>query len=240
VGGVIVLGIDTATNATSIALGSETGPIADLRFAGPRKQDDLLPAIERLLELSGLSLGQVGGIAVGIGPGSFTGLRVGVEVAKTLAQVEHLAIVGIASLDVLAFSVHTSRRLIAAVIDARRKEVFVGFYRSVPGGVVREGDYAVVAPEALAAELEARAEDVLMVGDGAILYRNVLERPGTRAVFAPATLGYPWASALVEVSVPRFIREETDRVTDVVPMYLRKTDAEIAWDHRARGPAPRG
>ena len=105
--------------------------------------------------------------------------------------------------------------------------------RIAPGG-------KVVAPDALAAELEARAEDVLMVGEGAILYRDVLETPATRAVFAPAALAHPWASALVEVSVPRFIREETDRVTDVVPMYLRKTDAEIAWDHRARGSAPRG
>ena len=236
----IVLGIDTATGTTSIAIGSETGPIGDLRFAGPRKQDDLVPAIARLLELTGLSLAQLGGVAVGNGPGLFTGLRVGVEVAKTLAQVEHLPIVGMCSLDVLAFSVRTSPRLIAAAIDARRGEVFVGFYRSVPGGVVREGDLEVVAPEALAAELEARAEDVLMVGDGAILYRNVLERPGTRAVFAPAALAHPWASALVEVSVPRFIREETDRVTDVVPLYLRKTDAEIAWDHRARGTAARG
>ena len=236
----IVLGIDTATNTTSIAIGSEMGPIADLRFAGPRKQDDLVPAIERLLELTGLALGQLGGIAVGTGPGLFTGLRIGVEVGKTLAQVERLPIVGISSLDVLAFSVQTSRRLIVPVIDARRSEVFVGFYRSVPGGVVREGDHEVVAPEALAAELEARAGDVLMVGDGAILYREVLERPGSRVVFAPSALAHPLASALVEVAVPRFIREETDRLIDVVPRYLRKTDAEIAWDHRARGPAPRG
>jgi tRNA threonylcarbamoyladenosine biosynthesis protein TsaB len=130
--------------------------------------------------------------------------------------------------------------LIGAVLDARRSEVFVGFYRSVPGGVVREGDHDVVAPDALAAELEARAEDVLLVGDGAILYRDVLARAGGRVAFAPAALAYPWAAALVEVAVPRFIREATDRLTDVVPLYLRKTDAEIAWDHRARGPAPRG
>jgi tRNA threonylcarbamoyladenosine biosynthesis protein TsaB len=240
VGRVIVLGIDSATNHLSIALGSEAGPIADLRVAGPGKQDGLVPQIGHLLASSGVEMRQLGGIAVGIGPGLYTGLRVGVEVAKTLAQVQHLPIVGMASLDILGFAVHTSRRLIAAVLDARRGEVFVGFYRSVPGGVVREGSYEVVPPHALAAELEARAEDVLLVGDGAILYRDVLEQPGTRAAFAPAALAHPWASALVEVAVPRFIREETDRLTDVVPLYLRKTDAEIAWDHRARGPAARG
>jgi tRNA threonylcarbamoyladenosine biosynthesis protein TsaB len=237
---VIVLGIDTATDRTSIALGSETGPIADARFAGPRKHDEVVPAIEQLLRWAGLELEQLGGVAVGLGPGRYTGLRVGVEVAKTLAQVSHLPIVGIPSLDVLAFGVRTSRRLIGAVLDARRGEVFVGFYRSVPGGVVREGEHDVVAPDALAAELEARAEDVLLVGDGAILYRDVLARAGGRAAFAPGALAYPWAAALVEVAVPRFIREATDRLTDVVPLYLRKTDAEIAWDHRARGPAPRG
>ena len=137
----IVLGIDTATSHASIALGGERGVRADLRFAGPRKQDELVPAVEQLLAWSGLELGQLGGIAVGLGPGLYTGLRVGVEVGKTLAQVLHLPIVGIASLDVLAFSVGTSRRLIGAVLDARRGEVFVCFYRGVPGGVVREGEY---------------------------------------------------------------------------------------------------
>jgi tRNA threonylcarbamoyladenosine biosynthesis protein TsaB len=237
---VIVLGIDTATEQTSVALGSETGPIADARFAGPSKQDELVPAIEQLLRWAGLELGNVGGIAVGTGPGRYTGLRVGVEVAKTLAQVSHVPIVGIPSLDVVAFGVRTSRRLIGAVLDARRGEVFVGFYRSVPGGIVRDGEYEVVGPEALAAELQARADDVLLVGDGAILYRNELERVGSRVVFAPAALAHPWASALVEVAAPRFIREETDRLAEVVPLYLRKTDAEIAWDHRARGPAAGG
>ena len=236
----IVLGIDTATSHTSIALGTETLPLGDARFAGPHKQDELVPAIEQLLAWTGHRLDQVGGVAVGIGPGLYTGLRVGVEVAKSLAQVLHLPIVGIPSLDVLAFGVRMSRRLVGAVLDARRSEVFVGFYRSVPGGLVREGDFLVVGPDALAAELEARAEDVLLVGDGAILYRNVLERVGSRVAFAPAALAHPWASALVEVAAPRFIREETDRLTDVVPLYLRKTDAEIAWDHRARGSATRG
>jgi tRNA threonylcarbamoyladenosine biosynthesis protein TsaB len=231
---VIVLGIDTSTNHTSVALGTESGPIAATQFAGPRKQDLLVPAIERLLDWSGLELSSVGGVATGLGPGLYTGLRVGIEVAKTLAQVLRLPIVGISSLDVLAFGVRMTRRPIAAVIDARRGEVFFALYRAVPGGVVREGEHRVDRPEALAAELQAGAEDVLLVGNGAILYRQELERPGSRVTFAPAALAHPWASALVELAAPRFIREETDRLHDVVPLYLRKTDAEIAWDQRAR------
>jgi tRNA threonylcarbamoyladenosine biosynthesis protein TsaB len=234
-GYVIVLGIDTSTNHTSVAVGTEHGLIAAVQFAGPRRQDDVVPAIERMLEWSGTGLANVGGVAVGLGPGLYTGLRVGIEVGKSLAQVLGVPIVGIASLDVLAYAVRTTRRRIAAVLDARRGEVFFAFYRSVPGGVVRSGDHRVERPEVLAAELVASREEVLLVGNGAILYRRELEEPGSRVAFAPMALAHPWAAVLVEVAAPRFIREQTDRLNAVVPLYLRKTDAEIAWDQRARG-----
>jgi tRNA threonylcarbamoyladenosine biosynthesis protein TsaB len=232
---VIVLGIDTSTAHASIAFGNEHEILGEARFAGPRRQDPLIPAIERLLEWTGVRLPQVGGIAVGLGPGLYTGLRVGVAVGKSLAQVLQVPIVGMSSLDVLAFGARTTRRLIGAVLDARRGEVFAGFYRSVPGGVIRVGDSRVDGPEAIAAELLATPEDVLLVGNGAILYRQELEEAGPRVAFAPVALSTPLASSLVEVAGPRFIREETDRPTDVMPIYLRKTDAEIAWDQRARG-----
>jgi len=174
-------------------------------------------------------------VAVGLGPGLFTGLRVGIEAGKALAQVLHVPIVAIPSLDVLAFGVRYTRRLIAAVIDARRGEVFFAFYRSVPGGVMREGEYHVAPPDHLVAELQAAGEDVLLVGNGAILYRRRFAEVGPGVEFASPALAYPRASSLVELSVPRFLREETDRLFDVVPMYLRKSDAEIAWDQRARG-----
>ena len=100
----------------------------------------------------GSSSRQVGGIAVGIGPGLFTGLRVGVQTAKTLAQVLGVPIVGITSLDALAFSVRHTDRLIVAVVDGRRGEVFSALYRPVPGGVLRISE-PVATPEHLAAEL---------------------------------------------------------------------------------------
>ena len=99
----IVLGIDTSTEQTSVALGTEQEILGTARFAGVRRHDDLLPAVERLLEWTGVELEHVGGVAVGIGPGLYTGLRVGVEAAKALAQVLGVPIVGIGSLDLLAF-----------------------------------------------------------------------------------------------------------------------------------------
>ena len=231
----IVLGIETSTPQTSVALGTEREILAALELTGRHRQDVVVPALERLLEWSGLELSAVGGVAVGLGPGLFTGLRVGVAAGKTLAQVLGVPIVGMPSLDALAFRVRYTPRLIAAVIDARRGEVFFAFYRTVPGGVVREGDYRVAPPGHLAAELEALGEEVLLVGNGAILYRRELEEVGGRLEFTASAQAYPQASALVELAVPRFIREETDRLFDVVPLYLRRSDAEIAWDQRARG-----
>jgi tRNA threonylcarbamoyladenosine biosynthesis protein TsaB len=234
-GRVIVLGIDTSTNHPSVAIGTEHELLAATQFAGGRKHDHVVPAIAQLLEWTGLEARNLGGIAVGLGPGLYTGLRVGIQVGKSLAQALRLPIAGISSLDALAFAARSTRRRIVAVLDARRGEVFFAFYRAVPGGVVREGSYRVDRPGALAAELVATREDVLLVGNGAILYREDLEEPGARVALAPAALAHPWASALVEIAAPRFIREETDRLHDVVPLYLRKTDAEIAWDQRARG-----
>jgi tRNA threonylcarbamoyladenosine biosynthesis protein TsaB len=182
-----------------------------------------------------VELSQVGGIAVGVGPGLFTGLRVGIETAKTLAQVLSVPIVGITSLDALAFSVRHTHKLIVAVIDGRRREVFSAIYRALPGGVVRGSDYSVATPDRLCAELETLPGEMLAVGDGAILYRDQLEELGSRVEFASTIRAHPEAAALVELAVPRFLREEHDRLHDVVPMYLRKSDAEIAWDNRDRG-----
>jgi tRNA threonylcarbamoyladenosine biosynthesis protein TsaB len=231
----IVVGIETSTPRTSVAIGSERETIASLSLTGKTRQEFVTPALEQLCAWTGIELSHVGGIAVGIGPGLFTGLRVGVETAKTLAQVLAVPIVGITSLDALAFSVRYTHKLIVAVIDGRRGEVFFAVYRALPGGVVRGSDYSVATPDHLCAELETLPGEMLAVGDGAILYRHLLEELGSRVELASTIRAHPEAAALVELAVPRLLREEHDRLHEVKPLYLRKSDAEIAWDKRERG-----
>src|ERR687898_1414609 len=231
----IVVAIETSTPQTSVAIGSDRQIVGSISLAGQARQEAVTPALDQLLDWTGVRLSQVGGIAVGIGPGLFTGLRVGVETAKTLAQVLSVPIVGITSLDALAFSVRHTHRLIVVVIDGRRREGFSAIYRALPGGVVRGSEYTVGTPDHLCAELETVPGEMLAVGDGAILYRNQLEGLGSRVEFASTIRAHPEAAALVELAVPRFLREEHDRLHDVVPMYLRKSDAEIGWDNRDRG-----
>ncbi len=229
----IVVGIETSTPQTSVAIGTEREILAEVCLAGRARQEAVTPALKWLLEQAGIDIGHVGGIAVGIGPGLFTGLRVGVQTAKTLAQVLSVPIIGLTSLDALAYVVRHTHKRIAAVVDARRGEVFYGIYLAVPGGVVRQGDLVVAAPDRLIAELEATPGEVLAVGNGAMLYRHGLEELGSRVEIGTQLTAHPSASALVELAVPRFLREEHDRAFEIVPLYLRRSDAEIAWDKRA-------
>jgi len=231
----IVLGIETSTPQTSVALGTEQEILASLSVSGRAGREAVTPALAQLLSWTGLELAQVGAVAVGIGPGLFTGLRAGVETAKTLAQVLHLPILGICGLDALAYAHRHTHKRIAAVIDARRSEVFLATYRPVPGGVLRETEPMVCSPERCSAELEAIGGEVLAVGNGAMLYRHELERPGARIEVGSTLSAHPEAAAIVELSAPRFLREEHDRPVDVLPLYLRKSDAEILWDRRGRG-----
>jgi tRNA threonylcarbamoyladenosine biosynthesis protein TsaB len=232
---VIVVGIETSTPQTSVAIGTEREILGEVTVAGKARQELVAPVLAQLLRWTGLELSQVGGVAVGLGPGLFTGLRVGVQSAKTLAQVLGVPIVGIGSLDLLAYGVRATRRRIAAVIDGRRGEVFYAAYRSMPGGVMRESEPAVAAPGRLVTELEALPGEVLAVGNGAILYHDEIAELGPRVEFASPTTAHPKAAGLVELAAVRLLREEHDRLVDVVPVYLRKSDAEIAWDQRARG-----
>jgi tRNA threonylcarbamoyladenosine biosynthesis protein TsaB len=231
----LVLAIETSTPQTTVSVGTEQGVMGSVLLSWGRGHSEIItPAIGRLLEWTELRLPQVGGVAVGLGPGLFTGLRVGVATARALAQVLRVPVVGISSLDVLAFSVRHSRWRIGAVMDAKRGEVFYAFYRPMPGGVARESEVAVGPPQRLAAELEASGEEHLLVGGGALLYRRIFHEVGTPLEFGSFSGVFPHAEALLELAVPRFHREEYSRPEAIVPHYVRKSDAKIDWARTGR------
>lgn len=227
----LILGIETSTPVSSVALGSEHGVVASITLARGRGHVEFLtPAVQEICNQAGVSLRSVAGIAIGVGPGLFTGMRVGIASAKALAQMLNLPVVGLPSLDLLAFEVRHSNRLICACIDARRREVFSALYRQVPGGVQRITDYRAWDPRRLATEIEARREDVLFVGSGAHLYRDML--PKARSEFASISRSFPSATALIELALPRFYREETDSLYELEPLYVRQADVNIPWEGR--------
>src|SRR5262249_50759012 len=156
---------------------------------------------------------------------------VGVTTAKVMAQALRVPVVGVPTLDLVAYPLRHTDRLVVAVLDARRREVFHARYRAVPGGVQRVSDYAVSGPAELVADLEATDEEVLLAGDGVARYRAEL-RVLDHAEEAGPDFAAPSAATLVELAAPRVQREEFDAPWDVHPLYLRQSDAEIEWERR--------
>jgi tRNA threonylcarbamoyladenosine biosynthesis protein TsaB len=233
----IVLGLDTATPQVGCALGDDEGPVASFHLArGRRHAESLAPAIEYVCRQARIELGQLDAVAVDIGPGLFTGLRVGVATGKALAFALGIPMVGVTSLDVLAHPHGGAAGLIAAVVDARRGEVFWALYRGTATGATRLTDYTVSRPEDFAAQLAGRGEEVVAVGDGAGRYAPLLGRLDGVSVAGPG-YAHPSAAVLVELAQPRAAAGDVVSAGELEPLYLRQADVRINWVERDR-PSP--
>jgi tRNA threonylcarbamoyladenosine biosynthesis protein TsaB len=225
----LLLAIDTSTPRVAVAIGEAGRVRGEIDLAGRRRHaEQLAPAIAYLCEQSRVEFDQLAAVAVGVGPGLFTGLRVGVTTAKIMAQALRIPVVPVPSLDLVAFPLRYSRRLLAVVVDARRHEVYSARYRPVPGGVQRVSDYTVGPADDLVAELAASGDDVLLAGDGIDANRDAFAALD-RVEHAGPDFEAPSARALVELASGRVEREEFVSPHEVRPLYLRASDAELAW-----------
>lgn len=234
----LILGIDTATDQVSVAIGGHEGVLGSVAVArGRRHAETLTPAIEFLAGQTAIGLDEIGVVAVDVGPGLFTGLRVGIATAKAMAYALRVPMIGVASLDLVAFPLRETGRLIVAAVDARRGELFYALYRPVPGGVQRLGEYQVGSPGDLASELVARGEECLLVGDGARRYTDDFEGL-SRVRVADQEVAHPSAASLVQLAHAQALREEFIQPWELEPLYLRTPDAVANWSSRAdEGPS---
>jgi tRNA threonylcarbamoyladenosine biosynthesis protein TsaB len=232
-----ILAFDTATPATAVALSGIGEPVFTARHdpspgERPGHATRLLPLVARVMERAGIDWAGVDRIAVGVGPGTFTGLRIGIATARALARARSLPLVGVSTLQSLALArpgrdtVPAGLDAVLAVLDARRGEVFAASWRMDEAG---EFDSALLlpralAPEALAEQVAPLGPTLLAIGDGAIAFREVLERSGS---FIP-----PDGSPLHRVTAINHCRLadhlEGGAPDEVRPDYLRAPDAEIA------------
>ncbi|WP_116999291.1 tRNA (adenosine(37)-N6)-threonylcarbamoyltransferase complex dimerization subunit type 1 TsaB [Desertimonas flava] len=227
----LILGIETATPQVSVAIGGHEGVIGLFEIArGRRHAETLMPAIDFLCTQTDIEIGEISVVAVDIGPGLFTGMRVGLAAAKALAQALRIPMIGLSSLDLLAFPHRQSDRVVVPVVDARKGEVFYAMYRQVPGGLQQVAAPRVAGVDELVADLLARSQEVLCVGDGALRYRDEI-CDGYRCEFADEAS--PSAGPLVQLAHAKALREEWAQPADIHPLYLRAPDAEINWSTRA-------
>lgn len=247
----VVLGLDTATQATAVALrladGSTTQARDDPRLGEhPGHATRLLEMASELLAQAGVGWREIDRIAVGVGPGGFTGLRVGIATARGLAQSLSAELVGVSSLQALAHAALLGEEAggadsILAVIDARRGEVFAATYERPAGHDSSEvgATIELIAPSARAPDDlpsvitqsqegdGGRVRRWLAVGDGALRYTDAVRAAGVHAAAADSPLHRVSAAAICELGVhvkPAASREE------VVPDYRRRPDAELALE----------
>jgi len=222
----LVLGVETSTMQGGAALVGDEGLCSEYTLnVEATHSERLLPAIDRMLRDAGVSLVELSGIAVSIGPGSFTGLRIGLSTVKGLAYSTGLPVVGVPTLEALAWAVPFVREQVCPVLDARKQEVYAALFKYERGELVRVMEDAALAPEALCAKIR---RPTLLLGDGLAVYVGLFQRLlGDRMIIPPPPHRGPRAACVAELGRRRLLRGERDPVDALIPRYLRPSEAEL-------------
>jgi tRNA threonylcarbamoyladenosine biosynthesis protein TsaB len=219
-GALMVLGIETATAVCSVGLAEGAVPIAESWIQRPRAHAERLPGmVERLLEDVGIGPDRITSIGVSIGPGSFTGLRVGLAAAKGYAAAWRLPVIPVETTAALAWPLMRRGRRIMAGLGTRNRLVYAAVYRWSRGGPTRCGDFYVGDPRALPVQTTAGLICVGPAGDG--VWRRYIRRTGKRADLAPATLHRPSGAMVACAAGLRAAAEEPEPWEALEPLYLQ-------------------
>ena len=225
-----ILTIDTSTNCSSVALSDGASLLGECILGEDRCHSGrLLDSISSLLTAAGLTPGGVDAFAVSLGPGSFTGVRVGIATVKGLAIATGKPVVGFSSLAMLAMNLPFSSAPVAALFDARKGEVYAGLYRcgSLPEPIRPD---AVLPPAQFLASID---RPTLFVGDGAVRYRELIcSTLGELALFPPWHADLPRASAGNVIALDAAMKGKFIPLALLNPTYLRASEAEVARRRR--------
>lgn len=233
-----VLGLDTATGDATVAVTAGDDLLFEDRAEPapdgmPRHAASLLEMVDRAIAAAG-AWERVGLLAVGLGPGTFTGLRIGVSTARALAQARGLEIAGVSSLVALARGIGgPPERPRLALIDARRREAFAGLYGA--GGETIWEPF-VAGPEALAERITELGAPPIAAGDGSLRFRQELEVAGADIPPEADPVHRMAARHVCALADPA----DSMRPEQAKPIYLRRPDAEIWRERQERGNAPHG
>jgi len=230
-----VLAIETSTRLGAVALLNNNELIAEARFRLQTGHSArLMSSIDMILGNSGHSLSDVSAIAVSIGPGSFTGLRVGLGTAKGLSFASGIPIWPVSTLEALAFPFAYSAMPVCPVVEARKNEVYAALYQPEDGEFRTIMEECAMPPDELAASL---AGPVLLLGDGAAKYRGIFEaRIGNNAHFAPNALSVPSAVWVGAIALRRYAESPASPAPDaatLAPGYIKASEAEARWKSKA-------
>jgi tRNA threonylcarbamoyladenosine biosynthesis protein TsaB len=227
----LILGIETSTKTGSVALVSDEGVIAQYSLnIEVTHSERLMATVDRVLTDTGTTIAEIDGYAVAVGPGSFTGLRIGISAVKGLALVTDKPVAAVPTLQALAWNLPYAGYPVCPLLDARKKEVYAALYKHDGAALVQMLPDAVISLTRLK---DAIPGETIFTGEGSQIYRREIEEIfGTRALFAPRTASLPSAAAVGEIGLDMIrVGKPVDPDT-LTPKYIRRPEAEVAWEKR--------
>ncbi len=229
-----ILGIDTSTKYCNLGLIEDKDVLINYTINGLKKKHSsiLMPAIKELFKIMDLKIEEIHGVAVSIGPGSFTGLRIGLSVAKGLSYACSLPLLGIPTLEAMSFSLAGIPNLICPILESKKDEIYDVVFR---GGesLHRIMDYKCEDIHSLLARLSPLREKIIFLGDGIKRYRdNIKIKIGKDALFIDSQINLPMATNVAFLGLNKLIKKEEDDISKLSPFYLRKSEAEIVWEKK--------
>lgn len=232
----IILAIDTSTPVISVAVTELEVPLASVALSrGRSNAAHILSAIDAVFAQAGLEIGACDAVACAVGPGSFTGLRVGLATAQGLAEGRGLPVVGVPTLEAYAHAMQGAEGLLCPMVDARKQEVYVAGYQWEEERLVELWPPAAYSPERLALQLGGRF--ALLIGEGAAAYRTELEASlGRKARFGPTDLSFSNAIRVARLGAERLAQGAGADPATLKPLYGRPSEAELARAQRQDSP----
>lgn len=222
-----ILALETSAKSVSCAVVEGGAPLAsNYQCTGLTHSRTLLPMIDALLKNAELSLDAIDALAIAAGPGSFTGLRIGIAALKGLAWAADKPCLGVSTLEAMAENVSHLDGLIVGAMDARRSQVYNAVFEARGGSLTRLCPDRAIALEDLAAELSHETRPITVLGDGGTLAQRYLSEHGVPCTLAPAALLYQNAVGVGLAAERAYARGESVSAQALAPVYLRPAQAE--------------
>ena len=223
-----ILALDTSGENCSACIMDESKVIADFNIStGTTHSETLLPMIDTMCKYANIDLKDIDAFACSIGPGSFTGLRIGIATIKGFALSLDKKVVGITTLESLAQNVSAFNGLICSVLDAKNDNVYAGIYQNENGTLTRKGEYQTGTIDELIETLKNISQDIIFVGDGSISFKEKFQEAlQEKAHFAPLHLAHQLSTSVANLALQKFKNGEFETANSLMPMYLKKSQAE--------------
>ena len=230
-----ILGIDTSTMAANVAVLEDDKLICEYTINTKKTHSQkLMPMIENMLKLSDLDIKEIDAIAICVGPGSFTGLRIGMATAKAMAHVNNIPLIGVNSLEILGANMDLCNRNICSLLDAQRNQVYMNKYILKDDKITELEEISIKPIDELLEEISSSNEDWVLVGEAVYKYKEKIEEISNITIPSPAN-NITKASTLCFVARDKMLaNDQVYNCYNINPMYIRKSQAEEQYEEKQK------